>query len=101
MAVNFKGHLLNKKTLINLINIFSLFIICGDAAKLTVPRILLPYNTGVPTNYTLEVKEGGCYKWYSTSLINMFNFSLLLINIKVTHTYSTIYKISGKVWRSL
>lgn len=64
MAVNFKGHVLKRKTLINLTILFSLFIISGNAAKLTVPRILLPYNTGVPTNYTLEVKEGGCYKWY-------------------------------------
>ncbi|KAG8201918.1 hypothetical protein JTE90_027395 [Oedothorax gibbosus] len=38
----------------------------GETAKLSVPRILLPYNTGVPTNYTLEVREGGCYKWSSS-----------------------------------
>lgn len=69
MAVNFKGHLLVEKTLIKVSILFSLFIIYGNAAKLTVPRILLPYNTGIPTNYTLEVKEGGCYKWYLISLI--------------------------------
>lgn len=65
MAVNFKDHLLIEKFFINLTLLLSLFIIHGYAAKLTVPRILLPYNTGVPTNYTLEVKEGGCYKWYT------------------------------------
>ncbi|GFQ93915.1 nuclear pore membrane glycoprotein 210 [Trichonephila clavata] len=50
-------------------NLFLLIFLCfqfGESAKLSVPRILLPYNTGVPTNYTLEVKEGGCYKWSSS-----------------------------------
>lgn len=76
MAVNFKDHLLSGKHFLNLIIIISSFIIYGQAAKLTVPRILLPYNTGVPTNYTLEVKEGGCYKWYCTYLkeLTVFKF---------------------------
>lgn len=98
MAVNFKGHLLVKKTLIKVFILYSLLIICGNAAKLTVPRILLPYNTGVPTNYTLEVKEGGCYKWYLISLIkelirNVFIFCTSQVkvnNFYVNNNYNII-----------
>lgn len=46
--------------------IFLLLLVIVNSARLNVGRLLLPYNQGVPTNYTLEVTEGGCYKW-STS----------------------------------
>ncbi|CAL1266447.1 unnamed protein product [Larinioides sclopetarius] len=66
MAVNFEKHILSGKNMINLLLWFLFYFQLGESAKLSVPRILLPYNTGVPTNYTLEVKEGGCYKWSSS-----------------------------------
>ncbi|XP_069952997.1 nuclear pore membrane glycoprotein 210, partial [Cherax quadricarinatus] len=33
------------------------------ASKLNVPRVLLPYNHEIPSNFTLKVFEGGCYRW--------------------------------------
>ncbi|RWS29275.1 nuclear pore membrane glycoprotein 210-like protein [Leptotrombidium deliense] len=36
------------------------------ASKLNVRRLLLPFNLGVATNYTLEVSDGGCYNWSSS-----------------------------------
>lgn len=36
------------------------------ASKLNARRVLLPYNIGVPTNFTLEVNDGGCYQWSSS-----------------------------------
>ncbi|XP_042211678.1 nuclear pore membrane glycoprotein 210-like isoform X2 [Homarus americanus] len=33
------------------------------ASKLNVPRVLLPYNHEIPSNFTLKVFEGGCYQW--------------------------------------
>lgn len=89
MAVNFKVHLLKRKTLLNLIILFSFLIFYGKAAKLTVPRILLPYNTGVPTNYTLEVKEGGCYKWYCTSSLKKHDL-LLITKFGLVFLYSRL-----------
>ena len=39
----------------------------GFGEKLNERRILLPYNTGVPTNFTLEALNGNsCYKWSSS-----------------------------------
>ncbi|KFM61854.1 Nuclear pore membrane glycoprotein 210, partial [Stegodyphus mimosarum] len=66
MAVKFEECISFYKIWVKFVLLFLLCIYSGRAAKLTVPRILLPYNTGVPTNYTLEVKEGGCYKWSSS-----------------------------------
>ncbi|RWS16815.1 nuclear pore membrane glycoprotein 210-like protein [Dinothrombium tinctorium] len=50
-----------------------LFVFCFLAefnslfsSKLNVRRVLLPFNIGVPTNYTLEVFDGGCYQWSSS-----------------------------------
>lgn len=34
-----------------------------DCSKLNVPRVLLPLFNDVSTNFTLEVTDGGCYKW--------------------------------------
>lgn len=39
---------------------------CEATSKINAARLLLPYATAVPTNYTLEVEDGGCYKWSST-----------------------------------
>jgi hypothetical protein len=33
---------------------------CG---KLNERRILLPYNSGIATNYTLSATDNGCYQW--------------------------------------
>ncbi|XP_023215501.1 nuclear pore membrane glycoprotein 210-like [Centruroides sculpturatus] len=46
--------------------IFITFLTIVNSARLNVGRLLLPYNQGVPTNYTLEVTGGGCYKWSSS-----------------------------------
>lgn len=35
----------------------------GSALKLNYPRVLLPLFRTLATNFTLEVLEGGCYKW--------------------------------------
>lgn len=63
MALNFDVFIMSEKNKITILISVLLCLSLGETAKLSVPRILLPYNTGVPTNYTLEVKEGGCYKW--------------------------------------
>lgn len=34
--------------------------------SLNARRVLLPYNLDVPTNFTLEALDGGCYKWSSS-----------------------------------
>ncbi|CAK9291213.1 unnamed protein product, partial [Gordionus sp. m RMFG-2023] len=34
--------------------------------KLNVPRVLLPFNSGIVINFTLYANEG-CYKWWSTA----------------------------------
>ena len=31
-------------------------------AKLNVPKLLLPYHSAVPTNFTLRVNKG-CFTW--------------------------------------
>ncbi|CAM1328454.1 NUP210 (predicted), partial [Pycnogonum litorale] len=42
------------------------FIVFVFSSKLNVPRVLLPYKTSISTNYTLEVTDGGCYRWSSS-----------------------------------
>lgn len=42
---------------------FLLSAIYVDSSKLNVPRVLLPLFSDVSTNFTLEVTDGGCYKW--------------------------------------
>lgn len=34
------------------------------AVKLNYPRVLLPIFDKLSINFTLEVIEGGCFKWY-------------------------------------
>uniref|UniRef100_T1JBD5 BIG2 domain-containing protein n=1 Tax=Strigamia maritima TaxID=126957 RepID=T1JBD5_STRMM len=36
-----------------------------SSSRLNVPRVLLPYSSMTVVNFTLEVSEGGCYKWKS------------------------------------
>lgn len=46
-----------------------LFIKSNEAnSKINKRRLLLPYNSGVPTNYTLEIlnTDNGCYTWTSS-----------------------------------
>jgi nuclear pore complex protein Nup210 len=43
--------------------IFVLFEIHAQNSKLNVPRVLLPLFKEFYTNFTLEVSDGGCYKW--------------------------------------
>jgi hypothetical protein len=34
-----------------------------ESAKLNKPRVLLPLYSQFPNNFTLQVDDGGCYKW--------------------------------------
>jgi len=43
--------------------IFLLFCFV-ESAKLNKPRVLLPLYSQFPNNFTLQVDDGGCYKWY-------------------------------------
>jgi len=47
--------------------ITSIALICAaricTAHKLNVPRVLLPIFNNFAVNFTLEVTDGGCYKW--------------------------------------
>ena len=52
-----------------LIVFLSIVVGLSDAtSKINKRRLLLPYNSGVPTNYTLEVlnTDNGCYTWTTT-----------------------------------
>ncbi|XP_065313345.1 nuclear pore membrane glycoprotein 210-like [Gordionus sp. m RMFG-2023] len=40
--------------------------ITAEQPKLNVPRVLLPFNSGIVINFTLYANEG-CYKWWSTA----------------------------------
>ncbi|XP_069766525.1 nuclear pore membrane glycoprotein 210-like isoform X2 [Narcine bancroftii] len=42
-----------------------LLLRCSAAAKLNVPKVLLPYSSTVRVHFTLEADEG-CYGWFST-----------------------------------
>ncbi|CAB3380542.1 Hypothetical predicted protein [Cloeon dipterum] len=49
-----------------LICVIAAFIVFGsssDGAKLNKPRVLLPLYSQFPNNFTLQVDDGGCYKW--------------------------------------
>lgn len=46
---------------------FLLILVISFAEKLNERRILLPYNSGLPTNFTLEaLSSSSCYKWSSS-----------------------------------
>lgn len=36
----------------------------SNASKLNYPRVLLPIFEKNPINFTVEVVEKGCFKWY-------------------------------------
>lgn len=40
------------------------FLQQASAVKLNYPRVLLPIFDKLSINFTLEVVEGGCFKWY-------------------------------------
>lgn len=45
--------------------LFVLFVLCNNAHsfKLNYPRVLLPVFDKISIDFTLEVIEGGCFKW--------------------------------------
>ena len=49
-----------------IITTFNPFVNC---VKLNERRILLPFNNGVNTNFTLEATNDNCYQWFRQSLI--------------------------------
>ena len=53
-----------------LIVTFAIHLHCYNAAKLNVPKLLLPYYSQAPTNFTLEASEG-CFTWYDPNLCNI------------------------------
>lgn len=40
-----------------------------NGVKLNYPRVLLPIFDKLSINFTLEVIEGGCFKWYVLVLL--------------------------------
>ena len=48
-----------------LVFLLSLFKLNDAISKINKRRLLLPFNSGVPTNYTLEIlnTDNGCYIW--------------------------------------
>ncbi|XP_046623224.1 nuclear pore membrane glycoprotein 210 [Neodiprion virginianus] len=66
-------NLYDKYLLVILCAVITLLSICVNTQRLNVPRVLLPIFNDFPTNFTLEVTEGGCYKWSSsrTDLIRL------------------------------
>ena len=45
---------------------YAIYFQYAKAAKLNVPKLLLPYCSQAPTNFTLEASEG-CFTWYVSS----------------------------------
>jgi len=43
---------------------------CNNGSKLNVPKLLLPYYSQAPTNFTLEASEG-CFTWYDINCRNI------------------------------
>ncbi|KMQ97059.1 putative nuclear pore membrane glycoprotein 210 [Lasius niger] len=58
----------------------------STAHKLNVPRVLLPVFNNFAVNFTLEVTDGGCYKW-STSRLDVIQ--LIPINENFDRTCSS------------
>lgn len=46
-----------------IICVISILLGSSVGSKLNVPRVLLPLFHDFTTNFTLEVKDSGCYKW--------------------------------------
>jgi len=49
---------------------FMIYLHCFNASKLNVPKLLLPYYSQAPTNFTLEASEG-CFTWYDLNPCNI------------------------------
>ncbi|XP_012259706.2 nuclear pore membrane glycoprotein 210 [Athalia rosae] len=74
---------LYRKSLIILFFVGIIITISTDAHRLNVPRVLLPIFNDFPVNFTLEVTEGGCYKW-STPRLDLIRLVPLNENIDRT-----------------
>ncbi|KAK6643599.1 hypothetical protein RUM43_005109 [Polyplax serrata] len=59
--------------------LFGVFISLSAGSKLNVPRVLLPLFHDFTTNFTLEVKDSGCYKW-STLRPNIISLKQLYVD---------------------
>ncbi|KAF4532009.1 hypothetical protein B566_EDAN006554, partial [Ephemera danica] len=46
---------------------FLVLFYLAENARLNKPRVLLPLYSQYPNNFTLEVDDGGCYKWTTKS----------------------------------
>jgi len=57
---------------------FSIYLRCCNASKLNVPKLLLPYYSQAPTNFTLEASEG-CFTWYDPNRCNIAQTRLWII----------------------
>jgi len=49
---------------------FVIYLHHCNASKLNVPKLLLPYYSQAPTNFTLEASEG-CFTWYDLNRCNI------------------------------
>jgi hypothetical protein len=67
--------------IINLITILLLNSLI-NSTKLNERRILLPYNSGVSTNFTLEATNHNCYQWFeSISILISIGFHLFIYQL--------------------
>lgn len=68
--------------------IWCLFIIAQQsvAVKLNYPRVLLPIFDKLSINFTLEVIEGGCFKWYD--ILTAHNLEVAFYFFLFESTYS-------------
>ncbi|XP_011343708.2 nuclear pore membrane glycoprotein 210 isoform X2 [Ooceraea biroi] len=77
-----------------LLFVTSIILICAaritTAHKLNVPRVLLPIFNNFAVNFTLEVTDGGCYKW---SASRMDIIQLIPINENFDRTCSSVILI--------
>ena len=48
--------------LVQLLVLSCLCCLCSEAAKLNIPKVLLPLARSTKINFTLEATEG-CYRW--------------------------------------
>lgn len=64
----------------------TLLVFQADCSKLNVPRVLLPLFNDVATNFTLEVTDGGCYKW---SMSREDVIQLTPLNVQIGNQCST------------
>jgi nuclear pore complex protein Nup210 len=78
--------------------ILVIFVVHAQNSKLNVPRVLLPLFKEFCTNFTLEVSDTGCYKWWVGScckvicdkLISLYDVFRYWMYVLVTGVSSTI-----------